>query len=147
MRQYQCDQVSYEFMVNWMSPTWSTVDWEKHNKSKYIPVYQVHKYFSTCCANTRFFIELYNKKCRLDLEGVFKLLAWLENCKIHYCFTQVRARLLVDWSAVFTVSQEVQVSAAVLCGLQKWKRRPGGRDKPDGRGMASKNYHVRQMGR
>ena len=106
----------------------------------------VHKYFSTC-ANTRFFIELYNKKCRLDLEGVFKLLAWLKNCKIHCCFTQVRACLLVDWSAVSTVSQEVQVSAAVLCGLQKRKRWPGGRDKPDGRGKASKNYHVCWMGR
>ena len=139
MSQYQCDQVSYEFMVNWMSPTCSTVDWEKHENMN-IPVYGVHKYFSTYCANTRFFIELYNKKCRLDLEGLFKFLTWLENCKMNCCFTQVRARLLVNWSAVFTVSQEVQVSAAVLCGLQKWQCGPSGRDKPDGRGMASKNY-------
>ena len=35
VRQYQCGQISCEFVVNWMSKTCSTVDREKHNKFKY----------------------------------------------------------------------------------------------------------------
>lgn len=41
------------------------------------------------------------------------------------CILQVRARLLVHRSAVLSVGQEVQVSAAVLCGVEE--RQPGPR--------------------